>query len=830
MNQNYPTSKGEIFSNTGLSLAQIRYWNKIQSHYTKLGFVFIEFDRNTSEEYIWKCFLESNQPIKEDLKQNLKGFDAEKLNASLAQNFSARDSYNNQYWSQLMDDVKWSGYYIPADDFHYFTNPQMLLELNHSFHLRNHFNVKEYLVQLKKDSILDINQSTPIALLGIWKYIEMYSHFLYACFENEGIENLPIFDWHSRNISLPKFKTYLPSRQLTLLFLLIVESGYNERFVKNKVDRLVKYAHPTIKKLYQKHENIVTNWIADRSDSLLTETIKNDFIECSKLDLKIIKVLEILDPKNRTHFQEFVPYNLNIRAFSKENSNLFKRIKTALSEISVLDALWFDSFGSGVKPRRYIPFHTATNYFTHIKWYEINESFIDDIEEVINYLPDEDKIKLDETTWQKWSSHLINVANNITPPILNWKLTNNETTPQWNVFSNKTASKFLKKYYEKQESLAEQKRRLKNLVYSLERLKSIEEIENLVAKSDPFLDPLIKGQWDMKVKQHKNSISSIQAYRERRKIELGIVQEGDTADYRTDIWLDEMIAIEKEIQSYIPFVKKAFTAALPIRKTVEFNDKRHNPSGVEFDPNTINDQNKWLRGEVMKTIRSKTKLGEIEQINAFCLDYSGSMDHHRMRNLFKVLYLLVLGLEDRKSYDAFHFFNSNFIEGQDFTEKFTRRSLLFQILSHVSEINEGVLRYGGFIGTNIGEGVLECHNRIHAFKEKISKKKPNSDFVCSMFVITDGEPSVGITDMDELNDFINEKRKDGNIAIKGIYIKSEEDENNFMADIFGKDQFVETVDFSEAVNKFVSIMTKTYKKQRQDKKWENRKQVVKGNN
>ena len=153
-----------------------------------------------------------------------------------------------------------------------------------------------------------------------------------------------------------------------------------------------------------------------------------------------------------------------------------------------------------------------------------------------------------------------------------------------------------------------------------------------------------------------------------------------TIDYRTEMWLDEMLKIEEEIRSYIPYVKKAFNAALPIRKTVEFNNDRHDFSGIEFDSSTINDQNKWLRGEVMKTMKSKTKLGEIEQINAFCLDYSGSMDHTRMRNLFKILYLLVLGLEDRKSYDAFHFFNSNFIEGSNFTEEFTRRKTPIQNL------------------------------------------------------------------------------------------------------------------------------------------------------
>ena len=39
-----------------------------------------------------------------------------------------------------------------------------------------------------------------------------------------------------------------------------------------------------------------------------------------------------------------------------------------------------------------------------------------------------------------------------------------------------------------------------------------------------------------------------------------------------------------------------------------------------------------------------------------------------------------------------------------------------------------------------------------------------------------------------------------------------------METIFGKDQFVETDDFAEAINRLVYIMTKTYKQQRVDLK------------
>ena len=81
---------------------------------------------------------------------------------------------------------------------------------------------------------------------------------------------------------------------------------------------------------------------------------------------------------------------------------------------------------------------------------------------------------------------------------------------------------------------------------------------------------------------------------------------------------------------------------------------------------------------------------------------------------------------------------------------------------------------------------------------------------------------------EELNAFIEEKRMDGDISIKGIYIKDPEDEDSFMEEIFGKENFVETIEFGEAVNKFVSIMTKTYREQRQKEKWKIRQNTIKG--
>ncbi len=280
-----------------------------------------------------------------------------------------------------------------------------------------------------------------------------------------------------------------------------------------------------------------------------------------------------------------------------------------------------------------------------------------------------------------------------------------------------------------------------------------------------------------------------------------------------------MLQIEKEIARYVLFVKRVFQSALPIRRSVEFDPYRHSSDGIEFDPDTVQDSDKWMTGDVMKTLRMKVDRADAEQINAFALDSSGSMTHDKMRNLFKILYLLVLGLEDRKTYDAFHFFSTFFIEAADFTDQYTNRTLLFKVLRKISFIKRGKVSYGGNGGTNISQGVFECHDRMKAFAEKIQKEKPDTTFLKSIFVLTDGEPTIGIFNTEELSKAIEERRKDGDVAIKGLFLKPKPDENEwvgrpFMEEIFGKDEFVETDEIMTAINEFVYIMSLTYKQQR----------------
>ena len=154
-----------------------------------------------------------------------------------------------------------------------------------------------------------------------------------------------------------------------------------------------------------------------------------------------------------------------------------------------------------------------------------------------------------------------------------------------------------------------------------------------------------------------------------------------------------------------------------------------------------------------------------------------------------------------------------------FSSDYTNRSLLFRILKQIARLDFEGVRYGGIGGTNMSEGIIGCHERIKTFADQLKEKYPKRFFLKSIFVITDGEPSLGIHIPKALNSEIERRRKEGSVAIKGIYLKPEgEVYASFMEQIFGKDQFVETDDFAEAINRLVYIMTKTYKQQRVDLK------------
>jgi len=132
------------------------------------------------------------------------------------------------------------------------------------------------------------------------------------------------------------------------------------------------------------------------------------------------------------------------------------------------------------------------------------------------------------------------------------------------------------------------------------------------------------------------------------------------------------------------------------------------------------------------------------------------------------------------------------------------------VLRSISKIKDGKVFYEGKRGTNISASVVECHQRIQNFIRKKGFDSSGKKYLTSVFVITDGEPSAGILDTNLLREKINEKRNEGNTAIKGIYIKPKGEESISMEQFFGLNEFVETEDFDNAIERFIQAMSATY--------------------
>ena len=157
--------------------------------------------------------------------------------------------------------------------------------------------------------------------------------------------------------------------------------------------------------------------------------------------------------------------------------------------------------------------------------------------------------------------------------------------------------------------------------------------------------------------------------------------------------------------------------------------------------------------------------------------------------------------------------------------RYVDRKILFKILTQISRIADNRVVYGGVGGTNISDGLEKCYQRIITFSDEIYSKKKEEGITKSIFVISDGEPTLGVMDIPDLAEIIRNMRREGDVSIKGIYIKPENDTSDFIPQMFGEGNYVENTSFEEGVKNFVSIMTKTFEMQR--KEFKNKKRVKK---
>lgn len=801
-----------------------RIWYDILREFNNLDVELLVFDDATSENKHWTILID---PLSENKKKKYidYSFYHKRLNIGLKHGFSKSENLSTSYWEDLFSEYRFSGFCLPLDNT--FNIAPDLLRSHLYFYqvLTQKFPFQNLLSSLSKKNKIIANEEE-FAPYVVWYYIYFYAKFLHQLKDESYEEYKAYSGWYTHLLDKENFHCRLPSEQLTILLLHRCESLVADTDHQWQNKRLYARGIKEIHKFFNNYEAVLKQFLGDPTVDFTVAPLAESFEKIAKaiaalflMDYDILLLQDAFDDQSKLRLSSAFSRSMKLRYGPKGLYNVTSIVKDKITRADERLVGQFKEDDPQL-PRYKRP---------KLKLYPQNVQYWFDLvpeqrSELIHIIKaDKDQIflgKIQEAITRRCHTHWLNVLNEICAPFFLWEMKGKQCLPRWNLFEdNMTVS--LKGLYQ---SRAEKKDHEKNLLEQhLEKVRGFDfavQISNYkINRKLSFSYHAFHEQLQSELERKELIIKQRDLFYKSRMEEFGISDL--EASFRIKrIWLKEMLQIEEEVKPFITYVKKAFQAALPIRKQISFSSDRHVNDGVEFDADTLFNHEKWMRADVMKAMESKTLIGEAIQINTFCLDYSGSMRHDRMRNLFKVLYLLVLGLEDRKSIDAFHFFSDAFLDGVDFSNEFTNRKVLFKILRKIAKINLSIVSYSGFGGTNISDGIKVSHEKMKTFVESFRKANPIANIVISIFVITDGEPSLGITDSALLNEFIAAKRKEGDVEIKGIFIKSAKDEQaDVLKNIFGENHFVETSNFEEAVNKFVRIMTETYVQQREQYKW-----------
>lgn len=798
----------------------LRFWQNLQREIRLQRFVLIDFQSKNPNNNFWYWYL--SYPT------------ATIANEELENSFLLEKKVSSNWNKELKKSMTRKGFFIPQNDIVKLGNVLLQNHLVVQQKIHTDFPFEKYLetVQHKKHELT--NKGFLVPFIAILEHFHFHILFLKEIFQTDFHAVKSFRKILNQPISPSGFNEKLPSEQLTLMFYYVANQHFCETFEEASFQKLINKSSQEIQNFWKKRNRYFFEYFENlfsakqnekQFDIFSSDEIEEDFYKICMTDFELIQFQEIMDDDSGNNF---------IRSFSREfeneygkNRNLTMRekMKKAIGDSSFLERIQLLSDQSDPTPKPTFSSPTK-NWINESEnfWYELEENdkvkFRNGIEDFLDLVQEE---RLKFSAHLRWVIHLERLVNNVLAPFIFWQKVGNHWIPQFNLMPNKESKKLEYQFHKRIENEIVELNLLEKMIKELYSKQSLTDIRNFTNSSHKFKIRFIEKKWEDSLSTHILNVKNRESYRLRRMFEFGIVEGDEVVNHRKHIWLNEMLAIEKEIQPYVLFVKNAFQGALPVRKTVEFHPFRHSFDGVEFDPETIQDQEKWLNGEVMKSLRIKVDKEPVEQINAFALDSSGSMKHEKMRNLFKLCYLLVLGLEDRKTYDAFHFFSTYFIETANFTHDYTNRNLLFKVLRNISRIKDGKVLYEGKGGTNISAGVVECHQRIQNFIQEKGFNASGKKYLTSIFVITDGEPSAGILDIDLLREKIIEKRDETNTAIKGIYIKPKGEESMFMEQIFGIGEFVETEDFDNAIERFIQVMTATYKQQRRKLKQSKKK-------
>jgi len=311
-----------------------------------------------------------------------------------------------------------------------------------------------------------------------------------------------------------------------------------------------------------------------------------------------------LDNSSKNNYYKDVPNNIQEAAGVKLNLSIQKRMKKAFGKLNIFDRLEKASIIKGVNLSSWSPPALDLSNDYDPNWYDVpNPSILFSGFEGSQIVKDE----IDGVIEKRWIGHLINLGNAVTCPFFCWFPDEYGVFPQWNVLSGDDYHAAKQQIAKKEKLEKKEEEKLKGYLLTLKGFYEIENAKKFVASIDTFSFLHIEQQWQKESKRILADILRRYKKRIRQMREFGILQGNQPPTPIMHLYLNEILSVEEEVKPYLSFVKRAFQTALPAKKISEFNEYRNSHDGVEFDPETIYDQNKWQRAEVMKVLKHRSK-------------------------------------------------------------------------------------------------------------------------------------------------------------------------------------------------------------------------------
>ena len=790
----------------------IRRWNYIQRSFKMDELVVIDFEAFEFSEFYWKCHFNSSNDF----------YDARQLyNTTLESSFFGGNvNKPNDVFKDAVENEKWIGFFMPQPSWSNETLRESEKTIRKLQIIKRYFDFRNFLENVFNDNPT-ISKNEDRILNTIWLYGLAYRDFLSNLQQNSIGEEFFQDSWYLSIFELTNFKRLLPSEQLVYLMFIAYESVYSVE-ISNLFDTLIKESDSEVEAFYTAYKDV---FLAPRFPSKeVQDGVKNGFIALAAGDKNQFYLEELLSNKTKRSYLTRFPKEIRTYFNPDNDSAIGNTIQSIIGRINIFDRVNKTILRKNTNRSNLSPPEIETYIKNGFKWNEvrIKEDLLECKHKILNK---SEVDELESSINEDWQNHLTNLGNAVTCPFFRVARFNEQLFFKWNTKEQKSVRFHTSAYQEKLRQEREEDRLCGVYIEIVRTSYDLEAAIDYADRVAPFHFQHIQERWEIELRSALADIKRRYAKRIRRMREFGILTGSQKPNAQMHMYLDEILAVEEEVKPYLTFVKKAFQSALPVRKITHFDRYRNSHVGVEFDPETVYDQNKWQRGEVMKVLKRKKVYGDVQQVNTFCLDFSGSMTHVRMRNLFKILFLIITGLSDRKVYNSIHLFNEKFIPSVELSLKYVDRKTLFKVLSQISNISDNRVSFGGRGGTNIYAGLHKCYERIVAFSDDLFASSKEEGITKSIFVISDGEPTLGITDIPELADLITKMRAESDVSIKGIYIKPVNDKSTFIPRLFGEGHYVENTNFEEGVNNFVSIMTKTFEAQR--KEFKNKKRASK---